>query len=98
MVQPDGVIQTTRAGRQWTALVEVKTSDSCLQREQIETYLDVAREANFDAVLTISNQIESAPGEHPVEVDRRKLKRVAIDRNAKRVGLGRTEYLRRTLA
>ncbi len=77
-VQPDGVIQTSRAGRQWTALVEVKTSDAVLQREQIEAYLDVAREAGFDAVLTISNQIESAPGVHPVEVDRRKLKRVAL--------------------
>ena len=35
-------------------------------------------ELGFDALLTISNQIETAPGVHPVEVDRRKLKRVSL--------------------
>lgn len=77
-VIPDGLLQTVRGGRQWTALVEVKTSDGCLQREQIEDYLDVAREQGFDAVLTISNEMESAPGVHPVEVDKRKVKKVAL--------------------
>jgi hypothetical protein len=76
--RPDGLIQTSRAGRTWTVLVEVKTGAAELERPQVETYLDVARENNFDAVLTISNQIAPAPGIHPVEVDRRKLKRVGL--------------------
>lgn len=77
-VYPDGVIQTARAGKTWTALVEVKTGSAELQRQQVENYLDVARELGFDVVLTISNQIAPAPGVHPVDVDKRKTKKVAL--------------------
>lgn len=76
--RPDGVVQTVRAGRTWTALIEVKTSNGELERHQVETYLDIARDNGFDAVLTISNQLAPAPGVHPVEVDRRKLRKVAL--------------------
>ena len=54
-VRPDGVIRVTRGKQVWTALVEVKTARNDLQSAQIEAYLDVARESQFDAVLTISN-------------------------------------------
>jgi hypothetical protein len=77
-VYPDGVLETTRAGKTWTALVEVKTGAAELERPQVETYLDVARENGFDAVLTISNQMAPAPGVHPLDVDRRKLRKVAL--------------------
>jgi hypothetical protein len=40
--RPDGVVQTTRAGRTWTVLVEVKTAAGELERAQVETYLDIA--------------------------------------------------------
>lgn len=76
--QPDGVLQASRGGRTWTCLVEVKTGASDLERTQIETYLDVAREQGFDAVLTISNQLAPAPDVHPVDVDKRKLRKVAL--------------------
>jgi hypothetical protein len=75
---PDGLLEVVRAGRAWTALVEVKTGAAELERPQIETYLDVARDNNFDVVLTISNQMAPAPGVHPVDVDKRKLKKVAL--------------------
>lgn len=75
-VQPDGVIQVTRGSKTWTALVEVKTRDNVLRREQLEGYLDVARNEGFDCVLTISNQLATAAGVHPTEVDRRKLRKV----------------------
>ena len=77
-IYPDGVLQASRAGRTWTCLVEVKTGTSELERPQVEAYLDVARENDFACVLTISNQMAPAPGVHPVEVDRRKLRRVAL--------------------
>ncbi|WP_197679027.1 hypothetical protein [Auraticoccus monumenti] len=60
------------------ALVEVKTGSNQLTAEQIENYLDVAREQGFDAVITISNEIPPAPGLHPTTVDRRKLRRVEL--------------------
>jgi len=76
--RPDGLLQTTRGKRSWTALIEVKTGSNDLKREQIETYLDLAKEQGFDCVITISNQIAKIPGEHPVDVDKRKTKKVAL--------------------
>lgn len=59
-VFPDGLIRVRRGSKVWTALVEVKTGTNELQREQLENYLDVAREHRFDALLTISNEIPPA--------------------------------------
>ena len=77
-VRPDGLVQITRGKRTWTALIEVKTGKNLLDGSQIEAYLDAAKEQGFDCVITISNQIAKIPGEHPVHVDKRKLRRVAI--------------------
>jgi len=77
-VYPDGLIRARRGAKTWTALVEVKTGSANLERTQLETYLDVAREQGFDAVLTISNEISHAPGVHPTVVDKRRLKKVAL--------------------
>ncbi len=75
---PDGLIRVKRGQRSWTALVEVKTGANALSAEQLETYLDVAREQGFDAVLTISNEIPPIPGQHPTKVDKRKLRKVDL--------------------
>lgn len=77
-VIPDGLIRVTRGKRVWTALVEVKTGRSELNRDQIENYLDVARMQGFDSLITISNQIPRIPGEHPVAVNRTKLRKVSL--------------------
>lgn len=68
----------TRGQRQWTALVEVKTGTNELASEQLERYLDIAREQGFDALITISNEIPPVAGQHPTRVDRRKLRTVAL--------------------
>lgn len=75
---PDGLIRVTRAGRSWTALIEVKTGSNALATEQLENYLDIAREQGFDAVITISNEIPAVAGQHPTKVDKRKLKKVDL--------------------
>ena len=75
---PDGLIRVSRAGRSWTALVEVKTGPNQLATEQLEAYLDIARENKFDAVITISNEIPAVAGQHPTKVDKRKLRTVAL--------------------
>lgn len=77
-VYPDGVIRVARAGRLWTGLLEVKTGSNQLRREQVETYLSVAAERGFDAVITLSNEISPGAAEHPVQVDKRKLRKVAL--------------------
>lgn len=78
LVIPDGAIVCERGRRSWTCLVEVKTGSAALRDEQVSSYLDVARDNGFDAVLTISNQITASSAESPVTVDRRKLKKVAL--------------------
>ncbi|HET6298827.1 MAG TPA: hypothetical protein VFG33_35995 [Kribbella sp.] len=75
---PDGLIRARRGQKEWTALVEVKTGVNELATEQLEAYLDIAREQDFDAVITISNEIPAIAGLHPTKIDKRKLKRVAL--------------------
>ena len=77
-VYPDGLIRVSRGGRSWVCLVEVKTGSNELEATQLESYLDVAREEGFDALLTISNEIPPIAGTHPTHVDKRKLRKVAI--------------------
>ena len=75
---PDGLIRVSRGAKSWTALVEVKTGSNELATEQLENYLDIAREQGFDAVITISNEIPAIAGQHPTKVDKRKLRKVAL--------------------
>jgi hypothetical protein len=77
-VRPDGLIRVVRGKQTWTALVEVKTGRNDLEVSQLENYLDVAREHQFDVVLTISNQLVTAPGQHPTPVDKKKLRKVSL--------------------
>jgi hypothetical protein len=77
-IYPDGLIRVSRGTKSWVALVEVKTGKNDLKAEQLENYLDVAKEAGFQALITISNEIPAVAGQHPTKVDKRKLKKVAL--------------------
>lgn len=65
-VRPDGLIQVTYGASTWKAFVEVKTGDNVLEADQINNYLQLAREQGIEAVLTISNEI-AAGASHPCE-------------------------------
>ncbi len=69
-VYPDGLVRVTYGQKSWTALVEVKTGANLLRAEQLETYLDIAREQGFDALVTISNEIPAIAGQHPTAIKR----------------------------
>ncbi|MGN9913209.1 stress response protein [Phytohabitans sp. LJ34] len=75
---PDGLIRVSRGQRQWTALVEVKTGSNELRADQVEAYLEIAREHSFDALITISNEIPPVAGQHPTPIDKRKLRKVSL--------------------
>ena len=77
-VIPDGLIRAQRGSRTWTCLVEVKTGSAELRKEQVEAYLDVAKAQGFDCVVTISNALRAPDGTHPLQVDGRKTKSVAL--------------------
>ncbi len=75
---PDGAIIVERGKKKWSCLVEVKTGSAELDTEQVSRYLDIAREYDFDAVLTISNQIRRSATDVPIDVDKRKLRSVLL--------------------
>ncbi|MFE1591946.1 TerD family protein [Nocardia sp. NPDC058705] len=77
-VIPDAVLKVSRGSRQWTGLLEVKTGNGKLRKDQLESYLDIARRKKYDVVVSLSNDIPAGPGELPVQVDRRKLTKVAL--------------------
>ncbi|MCX6468486.1 MAG: TerD family protein [Corynebacteriales bacterium] len=76
--RPDGLIRIRRGQKQWTALVEAKTSSNALAADQVERYIAVAKANSFDAVVTISNQLLGGHDDFPVEIDRRKLRKVSL--------------------
>lgn len=76
--RPDGAITVERGKTSWRCLVEVKTGNAPLSADQASTYLDLAREHGFQALVTISNQISNSSTDVPVTVDRRKLRSVQM--------------------
>ena len=67
-VRPDGLIRVSVGKRvAFEAFVETKTGTAKLDASQINAYLDAARGAGADAIVTISNEIAPAPGVHPTE-------------------------------
>ncbi|MFJ4617663.1 TerD family protein [Streptomyces sp. NPDC088812] len=56
--RPDGVIRVERAGKLWTALVETKTNGNPLKSEQAQAYMDIAARRGYEAVITLSNDVE----------------------------------------
>ena len=75
---PDGAIVIEWGRSRWVCLLEVKTSGAELRPEQVGRYVDLARTNEFDAILTISNEITASPLESPISVDPRRLKKVAL--------------------
>lgn len=77
-VRPDGLISVSRAGKTWVALVETKVGASSLEADQMHIYLDICRERGFDAVLSISNHYVTASSSYPIELDKRRTRKVTL--------------------
>jgi hypothetical protein len=52
-VYPDGLVRVTRGQRSWAALVEVRTGNNDLKTEQLKTYLDIARDSDYDVAIQV---------------------------------------------
>ena len=77
--RPDGAIIVSRGNKSWKAFVEVKTGVRQLEANQIETYLDLAREQGFDALISISNQMTTALDSYPLVIDKRRTKNLSLN-------------------
>lgn len=55
-LRPDGLLVVVRNGKAWRCLVEVKVGNSPIEREQVEKYLQLAKQEDISALITISNE------------------------------------------
>ncbi len=79
-VRPDGLIRVSYGSQEpWVALVEVKTGNAKLDKGQLESYVEVAKDQGYNAVLTISNEIPPTPGVHPSGLKLRANSKVSLE-------------------
>jgi len=76
--RPDGLIVIQNGSKIWTALVESKIGNAELTNAQVEEYLELAKQYNINAVITISNQFATTPTHHPLTIGRNKTKSVEL--------------------
>jgi hypothetical protein len=57
-LRPDGLLIVTRGGKTWRCLVEVKVGSSVIERDQFDKYLQVAKQEEISALITISNEAD----------------------------------------
>ena len=76
--RPDGLIVVTVGSREWSAFVESKVGTAELKKEQIEEYLNLAKDLGIDAVITVSNQFAPLPTHHPLPISKQKTRSVAV--------------------
>lgn len=67
--RPDGLIVVQTGSKRWTAMVEAKVGKNELYADQIENYLEIAKQHNVDALITFSNQFAAIPTHHPVPIN-----------------------------
>ena len=77
-IRPDGLLTITRGSKTWTALIETKVGASTLEAAQMDAYLDIAKEKGFDAVVSVSNHYVTASSAYPIEIDKRRTRRVKL--------------------
>ncbi len=76
--RPDGIIELKTRNNVWRAIVESKIGANELDADQIETYLDIAKDYGIDAVITLSNQFTPVPSHHPIKVSKIKTRNVGL--------------------
>lgn len=66
--RPDGLIAVKSGSSEWCALIEAKVGNSDLTADQMESYLDVAKQNGVSTIITISNQFAPLPMHHPIQL------------------------------
>ncbi len=70
---PDGVLLSTLGKKSLRILIEAKTGNDQLSKDQVTNYLDLARRHNFDGLLLITNDVLGGPDDIPIEVPKKAL-------------------------
>lgn len=74
----DGLVIVKTGKNYWTALVEAKIGKNVIESNQTSKYLEVARDVNIDAIITISNQFVARPDHSPARVSKTLLRRTGL--------------------
>ncbi len=77
-IRPDGLVRSVHGKRRWVGLVEAKVGTCPLEQDQIDQYHRLAKQEQFDALITVSNQAAKADGTPPVKVNGHLLKSVPV--------------------
>ena len=77
-IRPDGLLIVDTGRAKWSALIEAKIGSASINPSQIAQYIELARENDIDAVISISNELTTLPDHPPYEVPSRSNGRVAI--------------------
>ncbi|MFN9108671.1 MAG: hypothetical protein ACK5XN_01135 [Bacteroidota bacterium] len=77
-IRPDGLIILKTGNKEWRAIVECKIGKADLDKAQVEAYLDLSKQFNIDAVITISNLSVADATHHPLQVSKIKTRNVAL--------------------
>ncbi|MFO7593393.1 MAG: hypothetical protein R6X15_05030 [Pseudomonadota bacterium] len=77
-IRPDGLVVISLGLKEWSALIESKVGNAEHTKDQVESYLDLAKDVGADAVITISNQFASKPTHHPVSVNKNKIRSTGL--------------------
>ena len=74
--RPDGLLVITSGKHnpviEWAGFVEAKVRDNVLDSEQIERYVDFAREIGINDIITVSNYLTTSPMHCPVKSKKNK--------------------------
>jgi hypothetical protein len=69
--RPDGLIVITSGKHkpiiEWAGFIESKVQANQLDNEQIENYIDFARQIGINNIITISNDLVTNPTQSPIE-------------------------------
>lgn len=76
--RPDGLLVLNTGKNQWKALIEAKIGNAEVNEEQLSAYLQLAKQNNIDAVITITNQFVALPEHHPVKIPKTLTRSVAL--------------------
>lgn len=76
--RPDGLIVVSTGKARWSALVEAKIGKADLDPEQVQRYIETARDNGIDAVITLSNQFVARADHSPVQMSKVLLRKVNL--------------------
>nr|WP_298250706.1 hypothetical protein [uncultured Halomonas sp.] len=76
--RPDGALILDTGKKQWKALIEAKVGTDEVGETQLSSYIEKAKDNNFDAVITITNQFAALPDHHPVKLPKKTTKSIDI--------------------